>query len=58
VDSGDKALKYLGLNNIDEQLNNNNSSSTKSVLESSSPTLPQPLQLQEVIQICLILNFS
>ncbi|WJX33834.1 hypothetical protein P8452_22005 [Trifolium repens] len=49
VDSGDKALKYLGLNNIDEQLNNNNSSSTKSVLESSSPTLPQPFQLQERI---------
>jgi hypothetical protein len=42
VDSGDKALKYLGLNNIDEQLNDNNSSSTKSVF-------PQPLQLQEVI---------
>ncbi|XP_045814974.1 two-component response regulator ARR17-like [Trifolium pratense] len=52
VDSGDKALKYLGLNNIDEQLDNN-FSSTKSILESSSPDspplIPKPLQLKEGI---------
>ncbi|GAU37580.1 hypothetical protein TSUD_395520 [Trifolium subterraneum] len=50
VDSGDKALKYLGLNNIDEL--DNNFSSTKSLLESSShdsPPLPKPLQLKEGI---------
>jgi len=47
VDSGDKALKYLGLN-IDE-IGNNSSSTKSSILESSSPSLPQPLQLQEVI---------
>ncbi|CAI8598301.1 unnamed protein product [Vicia faba] len=45
VDSGDKALKYLGLN-IDEV--DTNDSSTETILESSSP-LPLPLQLQEGI---------
>lgn len=45
VDSGDKALEYLGLN-IDEV--DTNDSSTETLLESSS-TLPLPLQLQEVI---------
>lgn len=46
VDSGDKALKYLGLN-IDD-VDTNDSSSTEAILESSSPP-PLPLQLQEVI---------
>ncbi|XP_004502490.1 two-component response regulator ARR17-like [Cicer arietinum] len=53
VDSGDKALKYLGL--IDEQvLQNNNNSTTNSLLESSSP--PQPLQLQEGSKVNLIMT--
>ncbi|CAK8567376.1 unnamed protein product [Lathyrus sativus] len=46
VDSGDKALKYLGLN-IDD-VDTNHSSSTETILESSSP-LPLPLQLREGI---------
>ncbi|XP_050879012.1 two-component response regulator ORR9 [Lathyrus oleraceus] len=47
VDSGDKALKYLGLN-IDD-VDTNDSSSTEAILESSSPPPPLPLQLQEGI---------
>lgn len=50
VDSGDKALKYLGLN-IDEI-----SSTKSSILESSSPSLPQPLQLQEGNKVNLIMT--
>lgn len=48
MDSGDKALKYLGL--VDD-LHDNTTSSTS--LESSSSPPPQPLQ-QEVI----IISFS
>ncbi|XP_058786940.1 two-component response regulator ORR9-like [Vicia villosa] len=45
VDSGDKALEYLGLN-IDEV--DTNDSSTETILESSA-AIPLPLQLQEGI---------
>lgn len=54
VDSGDKALKYLGLN-IDE-IDNNSSSTKSSILESSSPPLQQPLQLQEGSKVNLIMT--
>ncbi|MED6123467.1 hypothetical protein PIB30_049418 [Stylosanthes scabra] len=54
VESGDKALKYLGLVNDDD--NSSSSSSTSSESSSSSNSPPQPLLQQEGMKVNLIMT--